>query len=72
MPDTTPPPAAALSDRFAFSVTEAAILAAVGRSTVYESIKAGGLKARKAGRRTLILRDDLQAWLHGFPLVKAA
>jgi len=46
--------------------------ASVGRSTIYENINSGALKARKAGRRTLILRADLQAWLDSFPAVKAA
>ena len=59
-------------DRLAVGVMEAARLAGVGRSTIYQSINTGDLKARKAGRRTLILRDDLQAWLDSFPVVKSA
>ena len=46
---------------------EAARAAGVGRSTIFEDIKVGRLKARKAGRRTLILRDDLAAWLASLP-----
>ena len=57
------------SDCLAVGIMEAARLAGVGRSTIYESINTGDLKARKAGRRTLILRDDLQAWLNSFPPV---
>ena len=56
----------------ALGIVDAARAAGVGRSTVYENINAGALKARKAGRRTLILRADLQAWLDSFPVVKAA
>ena len=51
----------------ALGISEAARAAGVGRSTVFEEINAGRLKARKAGRRTLILRDDLAAWLANLP-----
>ncbi len=68
MTDNTTIPA----DRLAVGIMDAARLAGVGRSTIYQSIKEGGLKARKAGRRTLILKDDLQAWLNSFPPAKAA
>jgi excisionase family DNA binding protein len=50
------------------SINAAAVRAGVGRSTVYAAINAGALKARKAGRRTLILDTDLQAWLDSLPL----
>ena len=56
----------------AISIVDAARAAGVGRSTIYENINSGALKARKAGRRTLILRADLQAWLDSFPAVKTA
>jgi excisionase family DNA binding protein len=51
----------------ALGIIEAARAAGVGRSTIFEEIKAGRLKARKAGRRTLILCDDLAAWLASLP-----
>ena len=60
------------ADRLAVSIVDAARAAGVGRSTIYENINSGALKARKAGRRTLILRADLQAWLDSFPVVKSA
>jgi excisionase family DNA binding protein len=49
------------------SINAAAIRAGVGRSTVYAAINTGALRARKAGRRTLILDADLQAWLASLP-----
>ena len=55
------------ADRLAISVMDAARLTGVGRSTIQQNINTGQLKARKAGRRTLILRDDLQAWLDAMP-----
>jgi hypothetical protein len=39
----------------------------VGRTTVYEEIRAGRLKARKAGARTLIAHEDGVAWLNSLP-----
>ena len=33
------------------------------RSTIYQEIKAGRLKARKLGRKTIILADDYRTWL---------
>ena len=59
-------------DCLAVGIMDAARLAGVGRSTIYGSINAGDLKARKAGRRTLILREDLKALLDSFPPAKNA
>jgi len=56
----------------ALGIVDAARAAGVGRSTIYENINSGALKARKAGRRTLILREDLQAWLASFPPLRSA
>jgi excisionase family DNA binding protein len=51
----------------AFNVDEAAQLIGVGRSTLYLEIKAERLKVRKLGSRTLILREDLEAFLSNLP-----
>lgn len=40
----------------------------VGRTLVYSEMAAGRLRARKAGRRTLILKTDADAWLDALPL----
>lgn len=55
------------SDKLAYSVGEVTELTGLGRSTVLLQIKAGGLRARKCGDRTLILAEDLRAWLEGLP-----
>jgi hypothetical protein len=39
----------------------------IGRTTTYGEIKAGRLKARKAGRRTIITEDDAEEWLSNLP-----
>ena len=39
----------------------------IGRTKTYEEINAGRLKARKAGRRTIIGEDDAEEWLSRLP-----
>jgi hypothetical protein len=39
------------------------------RSFIYEAIKRGLLKARKAGRRTVILDGDYQRFLESLPSI---
>ena len=57
----------------ALSIADACKMAGVGRTTIYEAIAEGRLKARKLGRRTLILRDDLPTqFLAALPEVKTA
>ena len=41
----------------------------LSRTFLYSAIKQGRLKARKAGRRTVILDDDYQAFLEALPVV---
>ena len=40
-----------------------------GRTTTYQEIQAGRLRARKVGRRTIITEDDAEEWLRGLPVV---
>ena len=44
----------------------------IGRTKAYEEIKAGRLKARKAGRRTIITADDAEEWLSLLPVFHEA
>jgi excisionase family DNA binding protein len=53
----------------AYSIAEACAVARAGRTSVYEAIKCGELIARKRGRRTVILADDLHRWLEGLPMI---
>lgn len=55
------------NDAVAYSVTDAARYAGIGRSTLYNALAAGELPARKLGKRTLILRDDLRDWIAAAP-----
>lgn len=54
-------------DRQAFSIAEVSSVSGLGRTKIYEAIGAGSLKARKCGKRTLILPDDLREFLTSLP-----
>jgi excisionase family DNA binding protein len=62
-------PAAApvFNQKLSLSVEEAAEATGIGRSKLYEAMRDGLLQARKFGRRTIILRDDLERFLSALP-----
>jgi excisionase family DNA binding protein len=53
--------------REAISVTEFCSHYDVCRDTFYNEIKRGRLRARKLGKRTLVLKADAQAWADALP-----
>lgn len=55
------------AESLGYPVPEAAGVAGVGRTLLYEAIGRGELRARKIGRRTVILREDLENWLRSRP-----
>ncbi len=52
----------------AHTIEGSALQAKCGRTTIYEEIRRGRLKARKIGRRTIILDEDLRRWLGTLPV----
>jgi excisionase family DNA binding protein len=54
-------------NREGLSVAEACAVAGIGRTKIYQAISEGSLKARKCGKRTLVLRDDLLDFLASLP-----
>lgn len=48
----------------ALSIQEVQSATGLGRTKIYQLAKSGELKARKIGKRTIILRDDLEAFLN--------
>lgn len=57
--------------KLAYSIEDVQELTGLGRSFLYEQIKAESLPIRKAGRRSLIFADDLKAWLSSLPSPRA-
>ncbi len=49
--------------QISLSIEEARTATGIGRTKLYAAINAGRLKARKFGKRTIILRDDLDIFL---------
>ena len=52
------------------SVSAACVVSGLGRTRLYEAMATGALKARKFGKRRIILRSDLMAFLASLPTVE--
>jgi excisionase family DNA binding protein len=72
--DTKPTPNSAQQQpqQLIHTVKEACQLAKIGRSKLDAEIKAGSLRARKLGKRVMILHADLVRWLEALPAVRPA
>lgn len=55
-----------MSERLAYSIPDALTAVSIGRSFLYEQIKAGKLRTFKVGSRTLIAAEDLSAWVNSY------
>ena len=53
--------------KLAYTIPEATEAGAGGKTKIYEAIKAGELKAKKRGKRTIILAPDLVQYLESLP-----
>ena len=58
-------------ERFALTITQVVETTGVCRSSLYEEIRYGHLRAIKVGRSTRIRVVDLQAWLASRPRIAA-
>ena len=56
----------------AFSIKDAVSASPVSRSEIYRALQRGDLRAKKIGKRTIILRDDLAAFFAALPDYAAA
>ena len=50
------------STREAFAVREFCARYGICRQTFYDEIKRGRIKARKLGKKTLVLKSDAESW----------
>jgi excisionase family DNA binding protein len=57
----------ALAERLAYSPDEAAELLGISRELVHDLLRTGQLRSVKAGRRRLIAKHHLEAFLTGEP-----
>ena len=53
-------------EKLAYSIKEVRALTGLSNATIYLHIKNGRLRSTKNGGRTLILAQDLQAWIDGW------
>lgn len=53
--------------QLALNIDDACVAAGTNRSRIYRAIRDKELIARKAGRSTIILVEDLTAWLRSLP-----
>lgn len=55
------------NERGLMSVADFKKWASIGHTTFYEEVKAGRLRIRKLGSKTLIAYSDALAWLENLP-----
>jgi excisionase family DNA binding protein len=53
--------------RISHTIPDACVVTGLSRTTLYEAIKTGRLTHRKYGNRTLILHEDLKAFIEKLP-----
>ncbi len=54
-------------DKMAYTIDQVSDLVNIGKTKLYAEIKAGRLKVRKCGTRTLVFRESLQEFLASLP-----
>jgi hypothetical protein len=55
-------------DRIAYSLPEAARIAGVSRTRIFDAVRGRELTVRKAGRSSIVTHDDLLAWIRSLPV----
>jgi hypothetical protein len=53
--------------KLALSIDEVVVVSGLGRTLIFAEIKTGRLTARKCGRRTVILHEEVERWLGSLP-----
>ena len=55
-------------DRIAYSLPEAARVAGVSRTRIFDAVRRRELTIRKAGRSSIVSHNDLVAWIDSLPV----
>jgi hypothetical protein len=58
--------------KLAYSISKLSEMSGVGRSFLYEEIKARRLIVTKADRRSIVLHGDAPAWLSSLPKLETS
>jgi len=58
--------------RISYTINEVAEITTLGRPLIYAEIKRGKLRARKVGRRTIVIAHDLREYLNSLPQCSVA
>ena len=61
-----------IDDTLSYNIDQAAAVTGMGRSALYVALRDGRLRGRKAGRRVLNLKCDLERFLAALPAMKSA
>jgi excisionase family DNA binding protein len=56
---------------YSLAISEVSRRTGIGRTSIFEAIRQGRLRAIKAGSRTLIRMEDLRAFLDSLPEARA-
>jgi excisionase family DNA binding protein len=56
-----------MHEPLAYTIADAVKVTGIGRTTLYELIGAGKIKASKAGNRTLVMADSLRDYVDSLP-----
>jgi len=54
--------------KIAVTVPEAVEMSGIGRTSLYRLFQSGDIKPRKSGTRTLIIVEELEAYLKNLPV----
>jgi hypothetical protein len=58
-----------MEQKRAYSINELASNGPEGRTTLFKAIRERRLVARKAGRKTIVLAEDYEAYLRSLPVI---
>ena len=56
---------------YCLTMRDACAHAGVSRTRLEQALREGSIVARRAGRRTLVITDSLEAWIDALPLAQS-